>query len=172
MIRGGDDDAMARLLFACLLFFVAIIQATILPGLHVAGVMPDLVLVLLLVWSALRGTGEALIWVFAAGLLLDVLAMDPLGTNGLALMIVALLAGPARRRFFNSGLVFPVGLAAVATVIHAFVLLVLRSRSGEAFALTASFRPIVIQALLDAVLVPPLYLIATRMDRWVVRSHG
>lgn len=163
---------MARLLFACLLFFVAIVQATILPGLHVAGVMPDLMLVLLLVWSALRGTGEALIWVFAAGLILDVLAMDPLGTNGLALMIVALLAGPARRRFFHSGLIFPVGLAAVATIIHAFVLLVLRSRSGETIALTASFRPIVIQALLDALLVPPLYLIATRMDRWVVRSHG
>jgi|SRR5579884_146534 len=163
---------MARLLFALLLFTVIMIQAIVLPGLHLIGVLPDLVLVLLLAWSAMRGTGEGILWVFAAGLILDVLAMDRLGTNGLALLIAPLLAGPARRRFFHSGLIFPIALAVVATVVHAAVLLLLRSGTGTAIPIGAAFRLIFLQALLNSLLVPPLYLLVGWMDRWVVQSHA
>lgn len=163
---------MARISFACLLLLVILVQATVLPGLHLIGVLPDLVLVLLLVWCALRGIGEGVIWVFAAGLVLDVLAMDRLGTNGLALLAVALLAGQARRRFFHSGMIVPIVLAIVATVVHATVLLLLRSGEGMALPVGAAFRLIFLQALLNSLLVPPLYLLAGWMDRWVVQSHA
>ena len=163
---------MARLFFACVLVCVILIQATVLPGLHLIGVLPDLVLVLLLVWSAMRGIGEGVVWVFVAGLLLDVLAMDRLGTNGLALLVVAVLAGQARRRFFHSGMVFPIALAIVATVVHASVLLLLRGSEGMALSVGPAFRLIFLQALLNSLLVPPLYLLVGWMDRWVVQSHA
>ena len=159
---------IARPLFALLLATAALTQATILPALAPVGVLPNLVLVLLLVWSALRGTGEGLLWVFGAGVLLDVLAMDPLGTNGLALLVVALLAGPARRRFFHSGMVFPLLLALLATVVHALALSLLRGLGdgGAALPAAAVARLTFLQALLNALLVPPLYLIAGWVDRW------
>lgn len=163
---------MARLLFALVLVSAALIQATILPNMQVIGVLPDLVLVLLLLWSALRGVAEGAIWVFGTGLLLDLLAMDRFGTNGLALFVVALLAGPARRRFFQSGLVFPIALTVVATIAHAIILLLMRSGTGAALPLTAAFRLIVLQALLNSLLVPPLYLLAGWMDRKVVPAHA
>ncbi len=154
---------MARVLFALLLFAAALLQAAVLPELRLLEVLPDLVLVLLLIWSALRGIGEGLAWVFGVGLVLDALAMDPLGTNGLALVVAALLAGPARRRFFHSGMVLPLALAVTATVGHALVLGGLRGSGG----LGAT---IALQALLNALLVPPLYLVAGWMDRWMVEA--
>lgn len=163
---------MARVFFALLLVSAALIQATILPNTRVLGVLPDLVLVLLLVWSAMRGVAEGAVWVFGTGLALDLLAMDRFGTNGLALLVVALLAGPARRRFFHSGLVVPIALTVVATVVHAVILLLLRSGTGAALPLSAAFRLIVLQALLNSLLVPPLYLLAGWMDRKVVPAHA
>jgi rod shape-determining protein MreD len=158
---------MARILFALLLFTAAMIQAVTLPSLHVLGVLPDLVLVLLLVWSALRGTGEGLIWAFSVGILLDVLGLDPLGTNGLALLVVVLMAGPARRRLLHSGIVFPMLLVVFATMLHAFVLLVLRSDASAGIPVSAVFRIAFLQGLLNAVLVPPIYVILSGMNRMV-----
>lgn len=168
--RGSADGAMARLIFALLIATAALSQATIFPSLHLLGVLPNVVLVLLLAWCAMRGTAEGLFWVFGTGLLLDVLALDPLGTNGLSLLVVALMAGQARRRFFHSGLVFPIVLAMVATMIHALVLLLLRSNEGGGMPLASAFRLVVLQALLNSLLVPPIYLVAGWMDRWVLQT--
>ena len=157
---------MTRVVFGLLVVTAALSQATLMPELGLLEVLPNLVLVLLLVWSALRGVSEGLIWVFGTGLLLDLLAMDPLGTNGLALLVVALLGGgPARRRFFHSGMIFPIVVAVIATVAHAVLLAALRDGGAAALRLVA------LQALLNALLVPPLYLIAGWMDRWLVEAR-
>jgi rod shape-determining protein MreD len=158
---------MARILFGLLLFAAAMIQAVTLPSLHVLGVLPDLVLILILVWSALRGTVEGLAWAFAVGILLDLLALDPLGTNGLALLVVVLMAGPARRRLLHSGIVFPMLLVILATMAHAFLLLLLRSDASAGVPVASIFRLAFLQALLNSLLVPPIYVIASGMNRWV-----
>ncbi|MBA3336607.1 MAG: rod shape-determining protein MreD [Chloroflexia bacterium] len=155
---------MARIVFALLIGSAAIAQGTVVPALNPIVIAPNFVLVLLMVWSALRGTIEGLMWLIGVGPLLDLLAMDPLGTNGLALLIVVLLAGPARRRFFHSGMIFPIVLVVIATLGHALVLLLLRG---------GGFGPVVIlQALLHALLLPPLYYLAGWMDRWVLEAKG
>jgi len=163
---------MARSLFALLLVASALAQATILPALGPVGVVPNLVLVLLLVWSALRGVVEGLVWIFGVGVLLDVLALDALGTNGLALLVVAVVAGPARRRFFHSGMVLPLLLVMLATVVHALVLTLLRGieAGGTTAPAGAVARLTLLQALLNALLVPPLYVVAGRMDRWMLEN--
>ena len=56
------------------------------------GIFPDVTLVIILVWSAVRGVRDGLIWAFLVGILLDTLALDPLGGNALALLPVVLLA--------------------------------------------------------------------------------
>jgi rod shape-determining protein MreD len=163
---------MARIIFALCLFGAALVQATLLPSLNVIEVLPDLTLVLLLVWSALRGTPEGLIWAFGLGLFLDMLALDPLGVNGLALLGVALLGGISRGRFFHSKLVLPLALAVVATVIHALVLLLFRSGEGAGLPVSSVFRLVVLQALLNSICVPPLYIVAAWMERRMDSRRG
>lgn len=163
---------MARIVFALCLLLAALMQATVLPSLHVIEVLPDVTLVLLLVWSALRGTPEGLIWAFGLGLFLDVFALDPLGANGLALLGVALLGGLSRRRFFHSTLIVPIVLAVAATMVHALVLLLIRTGEGTGLPISSVFRLIFLQALLNSMFVPPLYVIAGWMERRMVTSRA
>ena len=156
---------MARILYGGLLLVVALAQATVVPAYNPISVQPNVVLVLILVWSALRGLPEGLSWAFAVGILLDVLAVDPLGTNALALLWVVLLAGLSRRRFFQSSLIFPMALAVVATVLHGVGLLLLRGGVADAIPLSALLRFILLQAVLNSIVVPPLYLVAAAMNR-------
>jgi rod shape-determining protein MreD len=163
---------MPRVVFALLLVVAALMQATILPQLGAVAILPDVVLVLLLVWSGVRGVGEGLIWVFVVGLVLDLLAMDPIGSNGLALLPAALLAGLARRRFFHSGMIFPLMLAMLVTIAHALLLTLLRGlgTNGATLPAAAVVRLTLLQALLNGLLVPPLYLVAGWMDRWMMEK--
>jgi rod shape-determining protein MreD len=156
---------MSRIVFALLLISAVLSQATIMPELGAIGILPNVALVLLLVWCATRGTAEGLAWVFGAGLLLDLLTLDPIGTNGLALLPVAVLAGLARRRFFQSGMVVPLLLAMVSTMAQAVVLILLRSLGDQGAIPPSSVGTLVLlQALLNALLVPPLYLVAGWMN--------
>ncbi len=156
---------MARILYGGLLLAVALAQATVLPAYNPIAFQPNVALVMILVWSALRGLPEGLTWAFALGILFDVLAVDPLGTNALALLPVVLLAGATRRRFFQSSLIFPMAMAVVATVLHGVGLLLLRGGAAEAIPLSTLFRFILLQAVLNAIFVPPLYLVAAAMNR-------
>ncbi|MBA2277872.1 MAG: rod shape-determining protein MreD [Chloroflexia bacterium] len=155
---------MARFVFALILTATILTQATILPGVNPLNVLPNLVLVMLFIWSSLRGAREGLFWAFGAGLVLDTLSLDPLGSNGLALIVVVVLAVPARRRVFHSGVVIPTLLVMVATVAHALTLDVIRG--------VVPGYQLIFQVLLHALLVPPIYLFVGAMDRWVVQDAG
>jgi rod shape-determining protein MreD len=149
---------VTRPLFAVFLFIAALLQSALLPRWQLLVVTPGLVVVLLLAWSAYRGVPEALAWVLVAGLVLDVLALDRLGTNALALLPIALLGGLSRGRFFHSALVFPMVLAMAATFLYVGTLLALRGLLGEGGDVSHMLgRVTVLQALLNALLVPPVY---------------
>ena len=146
---------MTRPVFGVLLTLAALLQTALLPRWQILAVTPGLVLVLILGWSAYRGLPETLAWVLVAGLLLDILGLDTLGANALALLPVALIGGLARGRFFHSALVFPMVLAMVATFAYVAVLLTLRGLLGEGSDFSQALGTMtLLQALLNAVLVP------------------
>ncbi|MFM9108663.1 MAG: rod shape-determining protein MreD [Chloroflexota bacterium] len=149
---------MSRAVFGLLLVGAAILQASVLPKVGMLVVMPDIVLVLVLVRTAQCGVAEGILWSIAGGLVLDALALDPLGTNGLALLPVVLAGAVARKRFFLSGVLFPMLLAVVATVAHVFTLMLVRMFGGEAAGTLAMAAPsMLLQGLLNAMLVPVLW---------------
>lgn len=162
---------MARFVFASLLVLAVFAQIAVMPAVESFQILPNLPLVLLFVWSSIRGVREGLAWAFGLGLLYDILALDPLGSNGLALLVVVLLGGLSARRFFHSRLVFPILLVIVATVLHGVVMLVVRNTEGGAAPIGAIIRPVFAQAMLNAILVPPCYWLAGMVgrDRMVMR---
>jgi rod shape-determining protein MreD len=159
---------MTRWVFALVLLGAAIAQATLLPVIGLVGVLPNLVLVLVLVRTARRGVVDGVLWVVFVGLVLDTLALDPLGTNGVALLPVVLVGGMAQRRWFISGAAFPMLLAILATFASAVTLVAVRAFGGEGMApLAAVLRMTTLQALLNAVLVPPFY----GLVGWLARTE-
>jgi len=148
---------MRRIIFGLLLFVTIFAQATILPTINPLTVTPDLVLVLLFMWCTFCGPREALLWIFVAGSIIDILSLDALGTNALALSCIVLLAWLAQQRILQSNVVVPMVLIVIATFIHGFVLYTLRGTSFGIFLLY--------QALFQALLVPVFYLFMRGMAR-------
>jgi rod shape-determining protein MreD len=140
---------MARLGFGILLFTAVFAQATVVPAVNPFTVSPDIVLMLLFAASMYMGVREGLSWLFVAGIVTDVLAMDPLGSNGLALLPAVLLVGPARRPVFRANILIPLGLMLIATVIHALLLCLIRGIMPDI--------AIVLQTLMHAIMFPFLY---------------
>jgi len=152
---------MARILFGLLVVVSALVQATILPRVNPFPVSPDVVLVLLFLWAIRHGVRESLLWIFFSGLFLDVLTLDSFGTNGLALVAIVLLAGPARHRLFQSRIVTPIVLVVIVTIIHGVVLTLLRGMPiGIPVAVDTMW-----QAVGNAVLVPLVYLVTRAVER-------
>ena len=162
---------MAPVVLAVSLIVFAFLQATVFPSSELISIYPDVTLVIILVWSAVRGVRDGLLWAFLAGILLDTLALDPLGANALALLPVVVLGAIAGRAFFQSNLIEPIVACILATFLHALVLLLVRSAGGTAISIAPLMRIIMLQTILNVMIVPPIYLIGSLAQRPVSSRH-
>ncbi|MCU0501367.1 MAG: rod shape-determining protein MreD [Anaerolineae bacterium] len=110
-------------LMAVVLTLVVLVQATLLARVRLIGATPNLLLVVVVCWSLIRGLYDGLVWGFVGGLALDVLAGLPLGTSSLALMATTPLAGLGKNSVFPGSLTLPILLVALATPVYGWVVL-------------------------------------------------
>jgi rod shape-determining protein MreD len=108
---------------AVVLTLVVLVQATLLARVRLIGATPNLLLVVVVCWSLIRGLYDGLVWGFVGGLALDVLAGLPLGTSSLALMATTPLAGLGKNSVFPGSLTLPILLVALATPVYGWVVL-------------------------------------------------
>lgn len=147
---------MARLIFGFVLFTMVFAQASIIPAINPLTVSPDFVLLLLFIVTSYRGVREGIGWLFVTGIIIDVLAMDPLGANGLALLPAVLLVIPTQGRVFRSNILIPIALIIVVTILHAFVLSAIRGIVPDI--------TVILQALMHAIIFPFLFFAFRWLD--------
>lgn len=163
---------MPRVIFAAFLMLLALLQTTVLPTAQFLGIVPDLMLVSLLLWSALREPGEGLLWAFGIGLFIDLLTMSPFGSAALTLLPVTVVGWFSRSRFFQSGLLFPMLMAMIATFAHGLAQTLLAPLLGGHMNFIALVQLSTLGALLNSLMVPPLYLIVQMLQRWIERNEN
>lgn len=161
---------MIRLLLAILLVFVAIAQSTVFTFTSWFGIAPNLVLVVVLLISTRYGVREGLAWAFGAGFMLDLLALDPLGSNALALLPVALIGAVAQRPMLQSGLLLTMLMVLLATVAHFSVASLVDTLAGGGYSFGVSIRLGLVTAFLNTLVVPPFYGLVMLLDRVGVYS--
>ena len=105
------------------LTLIVLIQGTLLARLRFFGAHANLLLIVVVCWSLLRGVSDSLAWGFFGGLGIDLIAGMPLGTSSLALLPTSFLAGIGRSSVFANNLVLPILLVALATPIHGWIVL-------------------------------------------------
>ena len=162
---------MPRVIFAVFLVLLALVQTAVLPAAQPFGIIPDLVLVALLLWSATREPREGLLWAFGIGIFLDLLTLAPLGSTALGLLPVVAIGWLSRSRFFQSGLLFPLMMAMVATLARLAVVVLLTPLIGGHVSLLGVARLGILGALLNSLMVPPLYLMVQLLARWIERNE-
>lgn len=112
------------------LSLVIIVQSTLLARVRIFETQPDLLLVTVVCWSLLAGVTQGLFMAFAGGILLDLVAGLPLGASALALMPLCFLASLGRNSVYHNNIWLPALLVALATPLHAWLLLLTRQLRG------------------------------------------
>jgi rod shape-determining protein MreD len=122
-----------------------LLQTTLSPYIKINRVHPDLILVLVIGWTCLRGFREGIIWALIGGLCLDFVSGAPFGLFTLALVLVMIIASLFHGRLFGSSLILPLILTfPLSLVFNGLALL----------ALNLLGRPIAWDEALAVVLIP------------------
>jgi rod shape-determining protein MreD len=143
-----------------------IVHAGLAPAIVVAGVRPNFVLVAVVLVTTLFGFLPGATWAFVAGLTVNLLVGEPLGSVPLALLAVATLVAGGQRLFGRLVWIYPVLAAFVGSVVAdviGLVLLQLLAEPGQAgFPMQLIVPAAVLNAALVAVLVFPVRALTER----------
>ena len=136
------------------LALAAILQATIVNRFS-SGPRPDLVLLMVLTWSFIRGVAEGTVGGIAGGLALDLTSAVPFGLHTSILGLTGSLTALGEANLFRGNLPLFVTTAALATILlHGGSLLVLQAAGHQTVALAAFVRFVVPTAFMNALLMP------------------
>ena len=117
---------------------------------------PDLVLVVVLAWAMLRGSGEGAFVGFLGGVLLDSVTYTQFGINTRALRPARLLHGLPEVNVYRGNLPYFLGTAALATLVyHTLYFLILQALGTSMPPIIETYAAAVPAALLNALLLAP-----------------
>jgi rod shape-determining protein MreD len=152
-----------------LLAAIALIQSTTLPYVIILGVKPELMLIVVVSWSLLRGSEEGMVWALIGGVGLDLFSGAPFGTITVALLVVSFLSGLGESSVFRTHIALPLVTALVTTVIYDLVILVILALTGRPVAWMDSVVHIVLPSTLVNTLLMPLVFWPLQ---WLHRKTG
>lgn len=121
---------MKYLLAVALFFLLAVFQVSAMPYVRVLGVTPDLVLILAVCWTMVRGQGEGMVVIPLAGLLRDLVTSDPLGTSVLALAPVVLLAWARDIQVLETEFIPTLGVVVLGSIIYGLISMTVLAATG------------------------------------------
>ena len=149
---------MGRYLGIPLLILAAIIQTTVIPEIRFGEAGPDLVLMLVVIWTLLAGFEEAVVWALAGGIVADLLTRMPTGTTALALVFVSFVIGNVPGQISRNNVLFPPLVVAGSTLAyHTIIMIVLRLTGTEISFFYVLTRMSLPGALYNAILILPLF---------------
>ncbi len=140
--------------FLIILFFI--IQTTLIQGLSLASITPNLLLILTFVSGFMRGKRSGL-WVgFFAGLLIDMYYGQIIGHNALIYMYIGYLNGFFNKLFYDEDITLPLALICGSDFLYGFSVYVirflLRNRLDVSFYMTRIIVPELIYTVVVAII--------------------
>jgi rod shape-determining protein MreD len=154
------------LIASALLAVAALLQSEIGPSLPLLRGRPDLVLVVVLAWSMLRGSGEGAFVGFLGGVLLDSVTYTPFGINASLFGLLGYFTGLPEVNTYRGNLPYFLATTALATLAyHTLYFLILQALGNSMPALIQTYATALPAALLNALLVAPTFLVCRRLVR-------
>jgi len=149
-----------------LLAIAALLQSVLGPSLPLVRGRPDLVLVVVVAWSMLRGSGEGAFVGFLGGALLDSVTYTQFGINSALLGVLGYVTGLPEVNVFRGNLPYFLGTAAVTTLVyHTLYFLLLQALRAAMPPILDTYATAMPAALLNAVLLAPTFMLCRRLLR-------
>ena len=155
---------MKFILSIVIIFILIILQWSLFPYLAVYGAFPNLILIMVVILSILRGYKKNLIWVMFGGLFLDIFSFNNLlGVSIAGLFLISYLIYFLSQTTFRKTSVFPVILFGIgATLVYKFFLILVFLITKTSFEL--SFSQTLSQIIYNTVLLIPLFYLIKKFQ--------
>ena len=154
------------------LFLAFIVQSTVLQYIEVFNVKPNIVVMLIIHVSLIRGSVEGAIFGFMGGLLMDALASRVVGLYSLIGMYMGVVAGYFNKRFFKDNYLVALIFTLVFTFVFEFSFyLLFYFIWGETRILYVLQNIIFPEAIYNCILAVPLYMILIKIDNWLEKRE-
>jgi rod shape-determining protein MreD len=157
---------MRFIIAAGLLLVAALLQSVMGPSLPLVRGRPDFVLVVVLAWSMLRGSGEGAFVGFLGGVLLDSVTYTPFGINSALMGLIGYGIGLPQVNVYRGNLPYFLGTSVIATLAyHTLYFLVLQALGLGLPPIVETYATAVPAALLNALLLAPTFVVCRRLLR-------
>ena len=139
-----------------------LLQCTIFPSLEIAGIKPNLMLIITASFGFMRGPREGMFVGIASGLLIDIQYGNMIGFYALIYLLAGFASGIFKQMFFDEDIKLPILLIAVSDLIYGiviyFLMFLLRSDFDFLYYLNRIIIPEAIYTVAVTLVVYPLLL--------------
>lgn len=150
---------------------VAVIQTNLLQAVAILSARPDLLLILITFLSNKNGPAVGQGAGAISGLLQDLLSLSPLGFYTLVHTVIGFLYGFSKGNVFLDGVIFPMILVALATILKGFLFVTTAFIFGIEGVISQVFsNSFLVEILYNAALAPIVYGILGRM-KWLLLDY-
>lgn len=151
-----------KLIVALLVWFSFLLQTTVFKGLSFAGIVPNLLIIIIASFGFMRGE-KAGIWIgFFSGLLCDVFFGEVIGFYALIYMCIGFVNGKFNRIFYPEDIKLPIALIVVSDLSYGvlcyILLFLLRGRFHFPYYFTSVILPEALYTIVVTVFVYPVIL--------------
>jgi len=156
---------MKILLKGAIIVVALLIQLTLINSITILGLKPDLIMIVVVVFSLLKGEKEGTISGFASGLLQDIFSAGLLGINALVKTVIGFTCGILREKIFHEHILFfiPV-ITFIASFIQSILIFFLLRTFGIEYGLAWSLKQVALpEALYSSLLSPFIFLVINKL---------
>ncbi|MBN1250235.1 MAG: rod shape-determining protein MreD [Anaerolineae bacterium] len=156
-----------------ILLIAAVVQSVVVERVSFLGGRPDLVLLLVVTWSIIRGADEGALWGFVGGVFCDLLSGSGLGLWTLSLTAVGLLVGQPWVHALGPTVIRLALMSAIGTLLGHLLLVLAMGLFGHAVAVGRAFQTVAgPAAFLNFVLSPFAFTFLVWFHRRSRRNPG
>ena len=107
---------------AVLIFTAYLLQCTVFPFLEIAGIKPNLMIIVTASVGFMRGTREGMFAGFASGLLIDIQFGDMIRFYAVIYLLIGYINGIFHQTYYDEDIKFPLFLIAVSEFLYGIVI--------------------------------------------------
>ena len=156
---------MKILLKGAIIVVALLIQLTLINAITILGIKPDLIMVVVVIFSLLKGEKEGTISGFASGLLQDIFSTGLLGINALAKTVIGFTCGILKEKIFHEHILFLIPVITfIASFIQSILIFFLLRTFGIEYNLIWSLKQVALpEALYSSLLSPFVFLAINKL---------
>ncbi|HAJ32304.1 MAG TPA: rod shape-determining protein MreD [Candidatus Atribacteria bacterium] len=160
---------MIILLKGAIIVIALLIQLTLINSITILGLKPDLIMVVVVVFSLLKGEKEGTISGFASGLLQDIFSTGFLGINALAKTVIGFTCGILKEKIFHEHILFIIPVITfIASFMQSILIFLLLRAFGFEYNLGWSLKQVALpEALYSSLLSPFIFLVINKLFQMI-----